>query len=295
MQAQLCSVFAHRDAMEADLSLEEGGGAHHDTDACGTGLSGETQCAAAGAASSRPPGVDAIDTRGGRYFKYRPPWAPDSRPMEHMRSGSRSGLTVLVRKTQELHGGMAPRLRPKAQVRLIKGSWSSGQWRSRRSRTRRGGTSLLLASSLPDHLVRSGLPSMGEHGYGQPTVGPSGRARRPCRRRVRGDDHGEGAARGNAHVRVRPELHQRRVNTSLPTATPAGHARGLAWKSGRTPAMARDHAAIDREYMTMRSIPLLGERGQHLRVWHVEIEKMMRRTPNVVGLWQCYFFLQIIQ
>ena len=139
------------------------------------------------------------------------------------------------------------------------------------------------------------VPSMGEHGYGQPTVRPSGRARRPCRRRVRGGDHGEGAARGNAHVRVRPELHQRRVNTSLPTATPAGHARGLAWKSGRTPAMARDHAAIDREYMTMRSIPLLGERGQHLQVWHVEIEKMMRRTPNVVGLWQCYFFLQIIQ
>ena len=160
--------------MEADLSLEEGGGAHHDTDACGTGLSGETQCAAAGAASSRPPGVDAIDTRGGRYFKYRPPWAPDSRPMEHMRSGSRSGLTVLVRKTQELHGGMAPRLRPKAQVRLIKGSWSSGQWRSRRSRTRRGGTSLLLASSLPDHLVRSGYRPWAN----------TGMANRPWGRRV---------------------------------------------------------------------------------------------------------------
>ena len=30
----------------------------------------------------------------------------------------------------------------------------------------------------------------------------------------------------------------------------------------------------------MRSMPLLGERGQHLRVLHVEIDKMMRRAPN---------------
>ena len=83
------TVLAHRDAMEAELFRDEGEGAHQDTNACGAGALRRrraTVCSRGGILATTRGWTLLIG--GGRYFKYRPPWAPDRRPMEHVRRRS---------------------------------------------------------------------------------------------------------------------------------------------------------------------------------------------------------------
>ena len=83
------TVLAHRDAMEAELFRDEGEGAHQDINACGAGALRRrraTVCSRGGILATTRGWT--LLTGGGRYFKYRPPWAPDRRPMEHVRRRS---------------------------------------------------------------------------------------------------------------------------------------------------------------------------------------------------------------